>query len=71
MRACLELIFFYLTFKYKDRLQDSLAMFHEILDDVRNHRFNSTSAKQLLVYLNKSLTMINEIEDLLHEQGLL
>jgi len=56
---------------YKDRLQDGLAMFHEILDDVRNHRFNRASAKQLLVYLNKILTMMNEIEDLLHEQGLL
>ena len=53
---------------YKDQLQTNIAVLRELRDHARNKRFIGDSAKQLLVHLNKNVTVINEIFDGLREK---
>ncbi|PIP41054.1 MAG: hypothetical protein COX19_04405 [Desulfobacterales bacterium CG23_combo_of_CG06-09_8_20_14_all_51_8] len=56
---------------YREQLQAYIAVLREIRDHVKNKMFNEDSAKQLMVHLNKNVTVINEIVDGLREEKLL
>jgi hypothetical protein len=56
---------------YKEQLQAYIALLRELRDHAKNKRFNQDSAKQLLVHLNKNVTVINEIVQGLREDKLL
>jgi hypothetical protein len=55
---------------YKKQLQAYITVLREIRDHAKNKRFNQDSAKQLMVHLNKNVTVINEIFDGLREDRL-
>jgi len=52
---------------YKDQLQSHVIVLRELRNHVKNHMFQDDSAKQLMVHLNKNMTVINEIFDGLRE----
>jgi predicted transcriptional regulator len=52
---------------YKDHLQSHVVVLRELRNHAKNQMFNGDSAKQLMVHLNKNVTVINEIFDGLRE----
>jgi hypothetical protein len=55
---------------HKDQLQECIAVFREIRNCVKNRMVNQDSARQMLIHLNKNITAINEIFEILREKGL-
>lgn len=52
---------------YKDQLQSYVIVLRELRNHAKNNMFKDDSAKQLMVHLNKNMTVINEIFDGLRE----
>jgi hypothetical protein len=52
---------------YKDHLQSHVVVLRELRNHAKNQMFKDDSAKQLMVHLNKNVTVINEIFDGLRE----
>jgi hypothetical protein len=55
---------------HKDQLQECITVFREIRNCVKSRIFNQDSARHLLIHLNKNITAINEIFEILREKGL-